>query len=205
MEDKALIVFIKNPELGRVKTRLAADLGEATALEIYLSLLDHTRKTAIGIEANRYIYYSRFIEEEDEWHTRHFQKALQAGTSLGQRMTNAFEEVLNKHEKAIIIGSDCPGINPDLIHLGFDLLSVSDVVLGPSIDGGYYLIGLKRPQPQLFTKMPWSSDKVLPETRKRLRESRLLWEELPVLADIDVANDWEQWGWPLSSTDDQSW
>lgn len=205
MEDKALIVFIKNPELGRVKTRLAADLGEATALEIYLSLLDHTRKTAIGIEANRYIYYSRFIEEEDEWHTRHFQKALQAGTSLGQRMTNAFEEVLNKHEKAIIIGSDCPGINPDLIHLGFDLLSVSDVVLGPSIDGGYYLIGLKQPQPQLFTKMPWSSDKVLPETRKRLRESRLLWEELPVLADIDVANDWEQWGWPLSSTDDQSW
>lgn len=205
MEDKALIVFIKNPELGRVKTRLAADLGEATALEIYLSLLDHTRKTAIGIEANRYIYYSRFIEEEDEWHTRHFQKALQAGTSLGQRMTNAFEEVLNKHEKAIIIGSDCPGINPDLIHLGFDLLSVSDVVVGPSIDGGYYLIGLKRPQPQLFTKMPWSSDKVLPETRKRLRESRLLWEELPVLADIDVANDWEQWGWPLSSTDDQSW
>lgn len=205
MEDKALIVFIKNPELGRVKTRLAADLGEATALEIYLSLLDHTRKTAIGIEANRYIYYSRFIEEEDEWHTRHFQKALQAGTSLGQRMTNAFEEVLNKHEKAIIIGSDCPGINPDLIHLGFDLLSVSDVVLGPSIDGGYYLIGLKQTQPQLFTKMPWSSDKVLPETRKRLRESRLLWEELPVLADIDVANDWEQWGWPLSSTDDQSW
>lgn len=205
MKDKALIVFIKNPELGRVKTRLAAELGDASALEIYLSLLDHTRKTALSIEAVRYTYYSRYVEEEDEWNPKDFRKCLQAGASLGHRMEKAFEEVLSRHEKVIIIGSDCPGITPDLLELGYDLLGFSDVVLGPSMDGGYYLIGMKDLHRDLFRKMPWSTDKVLTETRNRLRGSGLRWEELPVLADIDRADDWKRWGWPLPSPEDQSW
>lgn len=205
MKDKALIVFIKNPELGRVKTRLAAELGDASALEIYLSLLDHTRKTALSIDADRYTYYSRFIEAEDEWNERDFHKCLQSGASLGHRMERAFVETLEKYERAVIIGSDCPGITPDLLELGFDLLRMSDVVLGPSMDGGYYLIGMKRPHPDLFRKMPWSTDKVLGETRHRLRSSGLQWEELPVLADIDRAEDWQRWGWPLPNQDDHSW
>ena len=205
MKDKALIVFVKNPELGKVKTRLAADLGDASALEIYLSLLDHTRKTALSIEADRYTYYSHYVEEEDEWNNRDFRKCLQSGMSLGQRMLSAFKESLEEYDRAILIGSDCPGITPDLLELGFDLLRFSDVVLGPSMDGGYYLIGMKKPQPELFRKMPWSTDLVLGETRSRLRQAGLQWEELPVLADIDRGEDWQRWGWPLPNQEDQSW
>lgn len=205
MKDKALIVFIKNPELGKVKTRLAAEVGEASALEIYLSMLDHTRKTALSIDAERYTYYSSYVEPEDEWNGRDFKKCLQSIGSLGQRMKNAFSEVLTRHDRAIIIGSDCPGITPDLLDLGFDLLRFSDVVVGPSMDGGYYLIGMKKLHESLFTKMPWSTEKVLTETRSRLKQSQLRWEELPVLADVDRAEDWKRWGWALPNPEDQSW
>lgn len=194
MNADALIVFIKNPELGKVKTRLAADVGDAGALEIYYQLLDHTRKVALGCQTTNYLYYASYIDHEDEWSSRKFQKRLQGGYSLGQRMESALDEVLQQHSKAILIGSDCPGITCELIQIGFDMLRHNDVVLGPSMDGGYYLIGMSRLHPELFKKIPWSTEQVLPITRAKLKELNLRWDELPVLSDIDTVHDWKRWG-----------
>ena len=194
MNADALIVFIKNPELGKVKTRLAADVGDASALEIYYQLLDHTRKVALGCQTTNYLYYSSYIDPEDEWSSRKFHKRLQGGYSLGQRMKSALDEVLQQHNKAILIGSDCPGITYELIQVGFDMLRHNDVVLGPSMDGGYYLIGMSELHGDLFKKIPWSTEQVLPITRTKLKELDLRWDELPVLSDIDTVSDWERWG-----------
>lgn len=205
MEDNALMIFVKNPELGKVKTRLAADLGDATALEIYLALLDHTRRTSLSIQARRYTFYASYVDNMDEWDSRFFAKKLQNGISLGQRMKNAFDEILCSHRKGVLIGSDCPGITPDLLELANELLEHTDVVLGPAMDGGYYLLGMKKTHAHLFTKMPWSTEKVLPETRQRLKDAGLRWDELPVLADIDKAEDWQRWGFPLPTQDEGQW
>jgi uncharacterized protein len=194
MNSNALIVFIKNPELGKVKTRLAADVGDAGALEIYYQLLDHTRKVALGCQTTNYLYYASYIDHEDEWSSRKFHKRLQGGYSLGQRMKSALDEVLQHHNKAILIGSDCPGITCELIQVGFDMLRHNDVVLGPSMDGGYYLIGMNQLHSDLFKKIPWSTEQVLPITRAKIKELDLQWDELPVLSDIDTISDWERWG-----------
>lgn len=171
--NQALIIFIKNPELGKVKTRLAATVGDEKALLIYMELLKHTQQIACAVEANRLLFYSKFMDTNDNWDNQAFQKQLQQGSDLGERMQAAFEQALVQHEKAVIIGSDCAALTPAIIENAFQALDTHDFVVGPAEDGGYYLLGMKQVEPTLFQKMEWSTDQVLPETLKRMEQSKL--------------------------------
>lgn len=193
----ALITFIKNPIKGQVKTRLAADVGDEKALRIYLALMDHTRKVAQQVHANRYLFYDQYIDTTDSWSSLLFHKHLQSDGDLGARMENAFSLALQQHQKVMIIGSDCAQLTPDIISHAFESLNNHDVVIGPALDGGYYLIGMKRLYPFLFQDMPWSSDTVFTETQRRIKQHNLSWDKGPTLSDIDYATDWETYGWTI--------
>jgi len=155
-----LIIFIKNPIEGNVKTRIAASLGSEKALEIYKHLLDITRDTVINLKCGKHLFYSDKVEN-DSWDASIFQKHVQDGETLGERMENAFTELFsNQANKVVIIGSDCPELNSDIINQSFEILDKKDLAIGPAKDGGYYLLGIKKPLPFLFKNKEWSTDSV---------------------------------------------
>jgi uncharacterized protein len=188
--EQALIIFIKNAVLGKVKTRLAASIGDVAALEVYKGLLDHTRIVTLAIDAARLLFYADKVERHDLWPEKKYSKSLQSGGDLGERMSNAFRQA-TEYDKKIIIGSDCPGITAELIEMAFTALDFHDVVIGPAADGGYYLLGMNNLIPELFEHIPWSTDQVLSETFKILQQKRLLYKLLPPLRDVDTLDDWE--------------
>ena len=193
-KERALIIFIKNPVKGKVKTRLAKTTGEEKALEIYTRLLEHTKHTALEVDAVRYLYYDRFVDNEDEWSDDEFTKLLQAEGDLGNRMSDAFQSILEKHNKVVIIGSDCPSIDATLLRKAFDLLNTHDCVIGPSFDGGYYLLGLKQMLPDLFADISWSTPEVFGQTTSRIKEAGLSFRALKMLRDIDTEEDYKASG-----------
>ena len=188
--NNALIIFIKNPVLGKVKTRLAATVGDVTALEVYKELLDHTKKITLLIEADKFLFYADFLQREDEWSTDRFIKHLQKGNDLGERMYNAFKYTfLNKYQKVIIIGSDCVDLSTSDIEDAYLLLDDNDVVIGPAKDGGYYLLGMKELHQSLFKNISWGTSEVLKQTLSVCKKQHLNYSLLPTLTDIDVEND----------------
>jgi uncharacterized protein len=188
--EQALIIFIKNLVPGKVKTRLAKDAGDTAALEIYKNLMDHTRLVVSHIDATRLLFYSDRVERLDSWPEKKYSKNLQTGDDLGERMSNAFKQA-TEYDKKIIIGSDCPGITPGLIEEAYTALDYHDVVIGPALDGGYYLLGMNTLIPEIFQNIPWSTDQVLLETIKILQQKRLLYKLLTPLRDVDNLEDWQ--------------
>ncbi len=188
----ALIIFIRNPELGKVKTRLARTLGNEEALRIYHLLLEKTRQAALGVQASRWLFYSDFVDEGDQWPKPDFIKTTQVSGDLGERMEAAFQWVLEQGAtKALIIGSDCPDLNGRILQQAFDALEEHDFVIGPVPDGGYYLLGMKQMQADLFHNIAWSTETVRASTIKKIVEARRSYTLLPMLRDIDEASDWE--------------
>ncbi len=193
----ALLIFIKNPQLGHVKTRLAKSLGDVKALQIYQALLQHTRQITRQIDATRYLYYSQFIDQQDDWPAAQFHKSLQQKGNLGAKMKHAFEEALEKHERVIIIGSDCASLTAELLRQAFEQLKTHDFVIGPAMDGGYYLLGMQQLSVQLFDSIPWSTEEVLNSTLQRVQQAGKNYFLLPELSDIDYEADWLKYGWQL--------
>ncbi len=192
--NRHLIIFVKNPVLGKVKTRLAASVGDAKALDIYLQLLDITRKAALDTDCTRNVFYSDEIES-DGWDNDRFNKFVQEGDDLGQRMRNAFEQVFALGaEKAIIIGSDCPQLSSETIEEAFNILDGKDACIGPATDGGFYLLGMKKLHAFLFDGKQWSTDSVLSATMNELGEHSITYGLLQPLSDIDTIDDLEQAG-----------
>ncbi len=189
-----LIIFIKNPLPGRAKTRLAKTVGNEEALRIYKRLLRHTRQVSEGINVTRHLFYSDFIDDSDEWAENHFHKYIQTGDSLGERMSNAFRQIdgMFPLSRKIIIGSDCPGLTPDILSGAFDGLNTCDFVLGPSEDGGYYLLGMKSILSDVFEDIPWSTEQVATITSRRIAASHSSLEQMPVLSDVDTEEDWKK-------------
>jgi rSAM/selenodomain-associated transferase 1 len=185
----ALIIFIKNPQLGKVKTRLASTVGDANALHIYKQLLKHTHKIANAVNAKRFLFYDESVDLCDEWENECFSKHLQTGNTLGEKMNNAFDEILSKFEKAVIVGSDCFDISATIINEAFHLLDDNDTVIGPATDGGYYLIAMKKMQPFLFKNIEWSTSQVLKQTMAVCENQNLTYCLLPILSDIDIEED----------------
>lgn len=175
-----------------MKTRLAKKLGGEQALAIYLLLLQHTRAAAIQTDAARIVAYSDFIPESDEWDPALFYKKLQSGQDLGQRMFQALASALKNHPAAILAGGDIPQLSPEILTEGIQQLQGHDLVIGPASDGGYYLIGMKRPEPRLFEGIAWSTDSVCRQTLAKARALRLSAHILPTLHDVDEAEDWEK-------------
>lgn len=167
---KALIIFTKNPELGKVKTRLAKTIGDENALEVYKFLINHTISITEELQVDKYVYYSENILKNDNWKSDKFRKKLQKGNDLGERMNNAFSEVFKMgYETAIIIGSDMFDMEKQDLTAAFEALESHDFIIGPAVDGGYYLLGMKEPTPELFEDKEWSTDSVLQDTLNNLR------------------------------------
>ncbi len=189
MSKDILLIFARNLIYGKVKTRLATTIGHNKALAVYQSLIKHTAAVTKSIDVTRFVYYSDFITNGDAWDNTYL-KTVQQGTDLGERMSNAFNDALKHgHKKAIIIGTDCYELSAPVITEAFEQLNSYDIVIGPALDGGYYLLGMNKHHPALFDDMVWSTDTVLGETVKRCDQLGLRYFLLPVLADIDEEKD----------------
>jgi len=191
-----LLIFIKNPILGQVKTRLASSVGDEEAMRIYKELLKHTRAVSLKLDATRVVCYSHFIDAEDSWLPQHFVPYLEEGDNLGTRMSNAFETAFQEGaEKVVVIGSDCPKISTEILGDAFKALTDHKMVIGPSMDGGYYLLGMSHYSPELFNNINWSTPSVFEETTKRAKQLQIQANILPTLSDVDYLEDWEKYGW----------
>ena len=195
--DKGLLIFVKNPEKGKVKTRLAATVGDDKALRIYKELLRHTREVALAVNAKRYLFYSQQIQINDDWAKADFEKRLQVNGDLGVKMTAAFQEVLREQSGAIIIGSDCASLTSELVNEACEALNSYDFVIGPAMDGGYYLLGMNTFETRLFEDIEWSTESVCARTLKRINALGKQVYILPTLSDIDYEEDWQKYGWEL--------
>lgn len=183
-----LLIFTRNPELGKVKTRLAKTVGDKTALDIYLFLLQKTKEVTKSITCDKTVYYSEKIIEDDLWNRSNYQKREQFGKDLGEKMKNAIDDGFKKkYTKIIVIGSDLFDLKPSLINDAFEKLDNNDVVIGPATDGGYYLIGLKKLHLKIFENKNWGTSTVREETLKNLEKVNV--HLLPMLNDIDVIED----------------
>lgn len=190
----ALIVMAKPPIKGKVKTRLAATVGEDEALRIYEALLTVTKQLVSAWEGPLYIWHDADALPVPGWESVRASHYLQEGSDLGERMASALETVLDTHRAAMIIGTDCPAITPEHLDEAALQLESSDVVIGPAVDGGYYLLGLKEFSPSLFSDMPWSTDQVLQATIYRCQALHLTVHEGPVLRDVDTEGDLGYYG-----------
>ena len=191
MENKSLLlVFSKNPTLGKVKTRLAKTIGKEKALKVYKALLKKTASVLEELEVDIHLYYSDFIEKDDLFSTVATQKKRQTGEQLGERMSNAFRESLISYNKVVIIGTDLWTLEIQDIKNAFRALENHAAVIGPSTDGGYYLLGIKEVIPQIFLNKQWGTSSVLPNTLKDLKSMK--YHLLPEKNDIDTFSDLEE-------------
>ena len=197
MANNALIVFIKNPELGKVKTRLAKTVGNEKALAIYKALMGHTREIALAVSTDRLLFYSQEIHPNDKWSTDDFKKHLQATGDLGTKMKTAFQQAFQDHQKVVIIGSDCASLTPAIVEVAFRQLEEHSFVIGPALDGGYYLLGMNQYAPSVFDDIAWSTASVLKDTKQRVKDLGLDYVLLPALSDIDYEEDWDKYGWDV--------
>lgn len=192
MSKEALLLFVRNPELGKVKTRLAAAVGPEKALDIYLKLLQHTRAVTQAIPVTRFVYYSDQITENDLWPESDYQKRVQPTGDLGQKMEAAFAAAFAEgYTSVVIIGSDCLQLTPAIIQQAYLGLQTHEVVVGPALDGGYYLLGMRQLHPELFRNKRWSTAHVFPDTVQDLAQLRLPYTLLPHLSDVDHIEDLE--------------
>jgi len=180
---------------------LAEDIGIFKALEVYQELVYHTHKITKKIEVDKAVHYSEYVEVEDVWSDEYFSHKLQKGQTLGEKMSNAFDEGFDSYRKVVIIGSDCYDLNSKIIKTAFEMLEEHEVVVGPAKDGGYYLLGLNEYLPQLFEGKEYSNDHVLKDLLDEADELGLTVYQLPTLSDVDTFEDlkatdieWEKLG-----------
>ncbi len=190
MKLNAVIVFVKNPELGKVKTRLASTIGAEYALKVYSALLHHTQQILVSLPAHIRVYFSERVELNQGWRSNECSLLVQRGNHLGERLNNAFRETFQLgYKKVVVIGSDCLEIRSEHLTSSFEVLSNNDVVIGPTYDGGYYLLGMKQIYPQLFANKSWSTSEVYPQTLTDIEHIHLSWQALETLNDIDTYED----------------
>lgn len=194
----SLIIFARFPSPGKVKTRLARDIGDELAAEFYRLCAEHvfSESTKLSERVQRYLFYSDAddFEEMQHWVGTQFNFMAQVGRDIGGRLEHAFCTVFEHGaEKVIALATDVPGLSAAIIEEAFQSLHSSDVVLGPCPDGGYYLLGMKRLYKELFADIHWSTNQVLNETLHVARNLGLTVRLLPALVDIDTKEDLRGW------------
>ncbi len=195
---RAILLFLKHPEPGRVKTRLAVTLGTAEAAAIYRRLVAEVCRQMPSEGESILVFFDppERQQEVESWlgvllpHRQcHFHPQTEG--DLGTRLERAFATAFAAgYERVAVVGSDCIEITPGIFAETWQALAKSDVVLGPAEDGGYYLLGLKAPAPELFRGIAWSSNAVLSQTLERSRLAGLHVSLLPELCDVDTEDDW---------------
>lgn len=191
-----LLLFAKAPVPGTVKTRLIPALGEAGATRLHARLVEHALALAVAAgsglapvelwcaPATDHPFFAASAA------THPVRLCSQRGADLGERMHHALATALEEAESAVLMGSDCPAIDGGYLAQAFVALEDgADLVLGPAADGGYVLVGLRRPQPALFRHIPWGGAEVLARTRERAHSLGLTVRELPELWDVDRPED----------------
>lgn len=188
--ENLLIIFVKNPVIGKVKTRLAKSIGFENALNVYQYLVKRIQLVSKDIKVDKLVLYSDVIPNEDGFSDEIYKKGLQEGIDIGQKMNLAFENAFKDgYKNVVLIGSDIINLSEDLLITAFDLLQNNDLVFGPAHDGGYYLIGMTEKHPDLFVGIPWSTANVLKETLKKCEQENLETQHLKTLSDFDVIDD----------------
>lgn len=188
MNKNLLIIFTRNPELGKCKTRLAKTIGDQNALNVYKMLLQKTVSVTEHLPCNKAVYYSVKVRENDIWNGMHYSKHQQIGDDLGNRMQHAFEKGFKDgYEKILIIGSDLYDLTEDIIEEGFRALEDHDAVIGPATDGGYYLLGMKTLITPVFKNKQWGTATVRHDTLEDLKDKNT--KLLTPLNDIDLYED----------------
>ena len=202
--ENAVIIFLKYPEPGKVKTRLAKDIGNEKSCEIYKLLAEGIIKNVAQNNLKTYdghIFFTPADKENeiknwlksisDNERAFHIQYSPQKGNTLGERMSNAFQQTLQRKDckRCIIIGTDCPEIDATLIESVFEILKEKDIVIGPCKDGGYYLLGMSGFVPDLFVDIDWSTDQVFIQTMEKVQKNNLSCSILKILTDIDTQED----------------
>lgn len=190
MKANALIIIAKYPEKENVKTRLRGLLSDRKRINLYRSLLAHTVKVLKDIpDTDTFIAYAPPGSHD---YFSSFKTGLipLSGEDLGAGMYQAFREIfLKRYRKASLVGADIPDISVDIILRSFRVLAGKDVVFGPARDGGYYLIGMKKPIRELFEDIPWSSDRTLKASIKKAERSGYSVGLTEALSDVDTIED----------------
>jgi len=197
VKTNSIIIFLRYPKTGQVKTRLAKTTSSEFALRFYKSCAENIVKNVKRIPGiNRFAFYSNEAEKEKivDWLGSKLFFLPQQGNDLGNRMKNAFEKVFSTGaQKVIIIGTDIPDLSENIIKNAFNILDKNDVVIGPSKDGGYYLLGLKKMYTELFEGIEYSTRMVFTETLSVVKKLKLSYQLLPELQDIDTEEDLIHW------------
>lgn len=192
---KHLLMFARYPELGRVKTRLAAGIGDEAALAVYRELLAHTQTVAAPVFARKWLWLAEAgptADRTDPW--QGYEARPQPSGDLGHRMHTAFAHAFSEGAtQVVIIGTDCPGLTTAHLTEAYAALTTHDFVLGPATDGGYYLLGMKQLWPDLFLHKQWSTDSVRHDTLADATRLHLQVHLLPELRDVDTAADLAAW------------
>lgn len=188
--NNGLIIFIKNPVLGQVKTRLASNIGNEKALLVYQHLLQHTQNITQALSSDKHLFYSYFIDEDDQWLPTNYYKHLQVNGNLGVKMKAAFRRLFSiRYKRLVIIGSDCYELQQHHIETAFLQLQQYDFVVGPAKDGGYYLLGMNTLALGIFDNIVWSSDAVFSQTIHNIEQLNKNYFLLPPLSDVDYVTD----------------
>ncbi len=194
MPSSPILLFLKAPIKGQVKSRLAARLGDDVALELYinfvLDILETIEKT--GHPCTIFFHPPEARDVVAGWLGPGRDYFPQLGKDLGERMANAFATIFKKDvSRAILIGSDIPDLSIDILREAFQSLDSRDAVLGPAHDGGYYLIGFRRDtfEPSVFSGIEWGSNRVFAETRQKLEQAKRSVHLLPEWRDVDTPED----------------
>ncbi len=193
--NERLIIFTRYPEPGKTKTRLISNLGAEGAAELQRDMTEHTLRNAGRLKSLRQV--SLEVRHEGgsetlmrEWLGDHLTFRSQGDGDLGAKMKRAFRDAFQAGaQRVVIIGTDCPDLNSELMEVAFNALRRNDTVIGPANDGGYYLIGSRRYFPQLFDRIHWGSEKALEQTLRRAREAGIQTKLLIPLSDIDRPED----------------
>lgn len=195
-----LLIFAREPVLGRVKTRLAAGIGPVAALATYRELLALTARAVAAAQVPATVWLAEApaapaapTQPRPEWPGLPW-RVQPPTASLGERMRHAFAEAFAAGAgRVVIIGTDCPALTADLLRQAFDQLATHDLVVGPAADGGYYLLGMRQLHESLFANKQWSTATVLADTLADAARLGLRVTHLPTLADIDSARDLAAW------------
>jgi rSAM/selenodomain-associated transferase 1 len=194
LDDRCLLFFIKDPGKGRVKTRLASAIGDKMAVKLYRRFL---LEMLFTLNKGTFLFYLCYSPESSlndlkDWLGDHYLYMSQGGENLGEKMKNGFMEAFSmSFKRVVLIGSDIPDLPLEFIEEAFTSLREKDAVIGPSFDGGYYLIGFKNEtfSPRVFDGIHWSTGSVFEETLRVLRQEGLTVHTLQPLRDIDTVED----------------
>lgn len=190
MADQALVIMLKNPIRGTVKTRLAKDIGDDAALRVYQRLLQRVLEVTANLNTDVFLFYSDTIDRADIFPNNRYKKYTQCSGDLGIRMDYAFSiPFKNEYKQVVMIGADCYELTQHHIENAFSALTQHDFVLGPAADGGYYMIGMKKWHRWILEHKSWSQSGLLTETLQDITAHQNTYLLLEQLSDIDVLAD----------------